>query len=473
MEEQAEQSHLIMLVGTNPLPNFVVAKYLKSIDKLLRYIWLLYSAGDQSANSTKVCADRIQNLLKNDDLGAAENCIQYKAVALSSTCAMENIQENLDNLLKQTLLTHASKIHFHYSGGTKPMAIHTYRWLEGLEAFEGKCSFSYLDARTYELIEDGKCAKQNIKQRVFLTLEEMLALHGYKKKVENKKVMNVRAVLEKFDEKIQAGNIKELFVWNQYCRRRFFCNDGKIPKNLNGFLSKVFPDYEVLKGTDDKKNNLKKNNIENKKSILQKEFIEQSKNVLGLLQALPDKHAMITEYGELLLGGNNGEFANHICKPIKEFFDGKWLEYYVEPTIQDIVENHLGDTPQDKSFYWDKGIKIQCETSDSQGDFELDFVLVHGYELFVISCTTAASQSIVKEKFFEVLHRVTQIGGDEAKGVVLSMLEEQAVEELKNILSKITGNTQEKILLLGSEKVLNRKLLREKLIEFIARGERK
>ncbi len=57
-------SNLVLLVGTNPLPNYVVAKYFCSNNKNLRRIWLLYSEKTAFEEGTKQYAEDIEAVLK-------------------------------------------------------------------------------------------------------------------------------------------------------------------------------------------------------------------------------------------------------------------------------------------------------------------------------------------------------------------------------------------------------------------------
>lgn len=46
--------HLILLIGTNPLPNYVVAEYFLKNNPDLKTVWLVYSEANRFSNSKKI-----------------------------------------------------------------------------------------------------------------------------------------------------------------------------------------------------------------------------------------------------------------------------------------------------------------------------------------------------------------------------------------------------------------------------------
>jgi len=53
---------------------------------------------------------------------------------------------------------------------------------------------------------------------------------------------------------------------------------------------------------------------------------------------------------------------------------------------------------------------------------EIDVIVIKGYEMFLISCTTSQEIRFVKQKAFEALYRAEQLGGEHAKIVVVSLM---------------------------------------------------
>ena len=91
---------------------------------------------------------------------------------------------------------------------------------------------------------------------------------------------------------------------------------------------------------------------------------------------------------------------------------------------------------------------------------------MNGYQLTGISCTTDKKRSLCKSKGFEIILRSRQIGGDEAKAVLITRLSESNANELQDELILDTGQTESNIMVLGNDD-LKPEILLEKISEFI------
>jgi hypothetical protein len=160
---------LFLLVGTNPLPNYVASLLLVNDGGK---VILLHSRG------TGIFAKNI------------EKAIRDKKVPV--TIEMWEIDESdgvriIQKLKKEILpfLNAPSSVGLNYTGGTKSMAVHAYRALENYACEkEIPAIFSYLDARTLSIVfifSDGSPSKREpVRGKVKISIEELLALHGYR-----------------------------------------------------------------------------------------------------------------------------------------------------------------------------------------------------------------------------------------------------------------------------------------------------
>jgi hypothetical protein len=89
-----------------------------------------------------------------------------------------------------------------------------------------------------------------------------------------------------------------------------------------------------------------------------------------------------------------------------------------------------------------------------------------GYQLTGISCTTADEKHICKSKGFEIIHRTRQIGGEEAKAILFTFLDDTRKRDLQDELLLDTGSTRVNILVFGIEDVKEDYIVR-KIKEFI------
>ncbi|MFN8472206.1 MAG: hypothetical protein U0822_08460 [Anaerolineae bacterium] len=157
-----QTQHLFVLVGTNPLPNYVAAKLLlapaiSSAPQHKPHLYLVHT------KRTDPVADRLAKLFPDvvtkvpvDENNAADI---YKAI---------------------TPHVHSGSIGVNYTGGTKAMAVHTYQALRKLRKDDVICS--YLDARTLSIQIDhppnpSTCISIELAETV--RLETLLQMHGH------------------------------------------------------------------------------------------------------------------------------------------------------------------------------------------------------------------------------------------------------------------------------------------------------
>ena len=85
-------SDLVLLIGTNPLPNFVVAKHFMEHNPNLHRIWMIISERTQTQLSTKKLADNLISVLReiNKDMS---NKIDTELVSIRDIGDAESIEE--------------------------------------------------------------------------------------------------------------------------------------------------------------------------------------------------------------------------------------------------------------------------------------------------------------------------------------------------------------------------------------------
>ena len=73
--------------------------------------------------------------------------------------------------------------------------------------------------------------------------------------------------------------------------------------------------------------------------------------------------------------------------------------------------------------------------------FELDVVAVLGYQTVVVSCTLAYEHARVKQKGMEAILRMRQLGGIEARAIVLCKASRAAEQLIQAELKEETGGS--------------------------------
>ncbi|MBT9146896.1 MAG: hypothetical protein DDT32_00643 [Syntrophomonadaceae bacterium] len=363
--------HLLLLVGTNPLPNYVVGRFFLDSSKNLKTIWLIHSEEIGKQKGTKLLADNLKICFKNLREGLQVNMVSLQDVG-SAILIREDLQEKLYKELCGGGKSGEFRVHLDYTGGTKVMSVHVHSYIK--EKFPG-ASFSYLDVRNYSIREDkyGKINDKDLRKLINIDLTTLLDIHNYKK--------------------VDSGN-------NNY------------PKNQISFFSAI----------------VKKDLVKNYTGWL-KESSERKKNKIEEKPVWPEQFSAIEKELDVTIDGQ---------KLLK--MDGKILDEYV----YEILKKHLDAekmTEQNK-IYWDVEI-----TRGKQ--FQLDVIIINGYQVCIISCTFFDREGSCKEKGFEVLHRANQIGGDESKAVLLTCLPRDKVGIVCEDLKTVSGSADDKLLVLG------------------------
>lgn len=156
--ERYQTDHLFLLVGTNPLPNYVAAKVLWNGKGQVFFL---------VTRETNDIAQRIQRLL---GLKGGQFTILNEVESSNATQIYRTIADKITTL--------SGSIGLNYTGGTKAMGIHAYR---AAEASKKSIQYSYLDAKTLEMCFDGSGHRVAVGALVTMDIEQMLQLHSWEK----------------------------------------------------------------------------------------------------------------------------------------------------------------------------------------------------------------------------------------------------------------------------------------------------
>lgn len=158
--ESVEQ--LILLVGSNPLPNYLAAMALKPST-----VYLVHS------DETKRPKDRLDTALREDlGLSVTIDGDAYVDDPFSASAVGDKIRD---------LMTKCKTSHLHYTGGTKVMSAHALKAFYKQGGQEENAS--YLDETQALLRFDGNRSSRSLSDcGLALTLERILQLHGVTQK---------------------------------------------------------------------------------------------------------------------------------------------------------------------------------------------------------------------------------------------------------------------------------------------------
>jgi hypothetical protein len=358
---QYRTEHLLLLIGSNPLPNAVAGILLSGPENAIS---LLHSTG------TFDVAMRLKKWLERK----GRQVRPLRQIDESDPASIfSGVQVELQNV-------GVSQIGLNYTGGTKAMSVHAYRAIERWaqekcsQRQEIKTTFSYLNPRKLELVIDPADPQSGESSRRIpaglepkLTLIDLLDLHGWSLKhdpnVDPVLPESARALAKACAEK---ASFDEWKTW-VYATLRAQCRDDK---------DKWY----------------------GKSKLPEKLDLPSNPAVMEALQ----RELSLPEAALVLKQSIFAHDAKHFC----EWLDGKWLEHHVLDEMRQI--------PPSLDLHQ---LAQNVETHEVQ--FDVDVVALRGYQLFAISCSTDAGKGLLKSKLFEAYIRAHQLGGDEARNALV------------------------------------------------------
>jgi hypothetical protein len=385
-QELPKTQHLILLVGENPLPNYVAANLLLLPEGTVHLA---------HTNGTQRQAKQLRKVLESRNVKCSDlplGSSEAKASAIRS-----GINERIKSLEK-------GSIGLHYTGGTKAMAVHAYL---ALKEYDTNAYFIYLDSRHLELCIDQTSSDP---QRISITPEmlkvdilELMELHGWEKQSDPVKQPFCIKAAEKFQKFHQDQNAAE--EWRKWCNF-YFKNNGKWKR-----------DSEL------KTINIEEESFLRSVDSLDPFDISSYSEILDALQVLGvQKGFSIQEIKEKL------NFNKH--KDVWKWLDGAWLEHYVLDKVQEIAEQQkISDSAN--SFF------IKNPKQPENTKFEVDVLFTRGYQLFAISCTTSNDKDLCKSKLFEAYIRAQQLGGTETRIALVCCANSDDTNRLKTQITNV------------------------------------
>lgn len=359
-----ETPYLFLLIGTNPLPNYVAAKLLWDRDEENAKLFFVY---------TKDTKKYVDTLISELALKVCDNLVLIDVVDESDTkkiydgvCAeVQKLKENAVN---------DKKIGLNYTGGTKTMAVHAYR---AVREFAEESYKTYLDARSLSMVIEKEGEKDDripTRDLLEMNIDTFLALHSYEYKIENGRTKRPRSV-----DELRYPNLARDIAKND------------LIEKIHDWSQR---NYRSIRYNENIQNNQK---IEAYKAL-----------ALPFPDLLKENYEDCSTVDEFSI--KTGDKPEKVCL----YFDGDWLEEYVLLALSGIKSD-----PKDYSC----GIDVKPRPINGV-DFQIDDFAIKGYQLFAISCGTGKKRGDLKTKLFEVLVRARQIGGDEARVALVCGIED-------------------------------------------------
>jgi hypothetical protein len=355
---------LIVTVGSNPLPIAVAALHLKPAK--VHYL---------HTPQTAPIVERLARLLGSKDHGEGEK------VLVTEPYSARRIAERLDHhaaALKDACL--------HYSGGAKPLVVHTHRWWRGKQ--QPGTTASYLGADACLYFDGGHPEPQRLDREPRLTLDEICDLHfdEHPHCEDEHRQQRPAALAARVQPTVAESG------WDAYRKL--------LPAIYGSRHECAGKTVHVEYRAADRRN-------------FDDESCFATRDLSPLLRRLEVDGARLDDVCSHLGKpmGNQRQIQASRCETAKWLW-GKWLEVWLAGALavaKDETERPLFDEVR-------QGVKV----GQQPYDFEMDVVAVRGHRVFLFSCTTDVTKALVKEKLFEARHRSARIGGELARAAVVS-----------------------------------------------------
>ncbi len=104
-------------------------------------------------------------------------------------------------------------------------------------------------------------------------------------------------------------------------------------------------------------------------------------------------------------------------------------------------QNALGQIPNRTNYQLFHSVYARRPGNRRNRHFELDVVAVLGYQIVVVSCTVDHDPKLIKHKGMEAITRARQLGGDEARAIVLCGAQQRDTGFIEAELQDETGSS--------------------------------
>lgn len=389
--------HLFLLIGENPLPNYVAAKTLLAEGGKPYLVFTEHT--QKPAERLKDALDLSDNEMLPLDNNESNPCEIKKRIRAK----IKEIQNHPDNAKKK-------QFGLNYTGGTKAMAVHAYQALlqprlkEPTYKLDPEPIFSYLDSRNLKMLIDQPTNPVPLdipKDKLDFSLDKLFKLHGFKLSRPPKTEVTLPELVEAI--------VKHKSEWQNWCRKVLQIEARK--KVELGSFKNADNETERIFELGDWKNATELRAI----ALPIQELPPAITGILKQNDMVDDNGCLsikkIEETGIIPKPTETKKYPKEICT----WLEGVWLEDYVLQNLKNIQEEEKEIHQDEEKLIDELGMSFKFPENADIGHFEFDVAFLRGYQLFALSCTTDTEPGLCKLKLFEAYRRARQMGGDEAR----------------------------------------------------------
>lgn len=357
-----KSDHLFLLVGENPLPNYVAGLLLSGMGCT---VYLLHSTGEsinkgKTILSTKRIAEFIRTALEDrrEDLNVVLRGI--------SEVDSKEISAQMKQIIEEEKPSDRNRIGLNYTGGRKPMAIHAYQTLDRIL---DNVVFSYLDANHLTIRFDGIPNPYSVSEGIEIKLQELAFLHGYELTNLSKTTRFPEIIHTIAEIHSTKQGIKQWKLWLQKSKAKHLPSRKQFPA-ISPFLDRLdqLCSGDIPQGW-----------------LAQKLGFSDLRSCFNWLQ-------------------------------------GGWLE---ELSLHAIIENRTKHSIKIHDYGISLKPEPSASLNlNTPKNFELDVAAMIGYQLFAVSCISSKKEGgETKKHLFEAYTRARQLGGDEARVALVCLVD--------------------------------------------------
>lgn len=207
MTQAHQVDHLLLLVGSNPIPNAVAGKLLVKSGGTITLVCSKDSLG---------VAQRLKQWLSQDRNIKVREPNDSQIDPANPSSIFQGVRKALEN-------TQAESVGLNYTGGTKAMSVHAYRAVEQwCKEKSILAKFSYLDARTLSIIFDPEDpisgsvpSRKYVGNSLQIALKDLCSFHDWQF---NKQKLAPKPTFPKTANQLKMALAKEkrLYAWKAW-----------------------------------------------------------------------------------------------------------------------------------------------------------------------------------------------------------------------------------------------------------------
>jgi hypothetical protein len=405
--------HLVLLIGSNPVPNAIAALCLSDD---LTHLSLVHS-WDSAEVAERLKGWLVDNIRRQPTrvqlVALRAKGDEYRPAAIS-----KQVEDHCDRLWANSGFWAESQpvVHLHYTGGTKTMTVHSHRAVHAsAERHQVAFQASYLNPDALCLVRDPQPAlglsqtEWPVPGSIRLTLADLLKLHGLTE--------SEPPVLEPICTDLALALLQDHGeqghkAWENWINEILKPATRRLvllpyPGQLADDPGQGWHRIKVPTGEHLKSSSLAAVRLDQPPPSFE-HFVTAQSVLLTTADCPPDATL------DAIATGLRFASAKEYCK----WLEGLWLESAVLKLLQDKAAP-LG--------LHEVLMNLKPVRPGHSKEFEFDVIAIRGYRLFAISCTSASKpEGMLKSKLFEASIRARQMGGDEARTALVCCAEQPA-----------------------------------------------